>query len=360
MHVFVHEPSHAFPKTCTKRRDFRSKSTELTGCWCTHLVVQVCAPVCTEGCGFVLVKTGARTARRGGSPSRLAGARRLRSCWGSARTSPPARMRGRSLQLCGKSKAASQAASPSCARWRPRGAGLTASLRRRGRPHAPAAPPVPHSISKITHTCAGKQARPPPGLRIPGEPVQRAPSSRTCRSAPPASFCAARPRPASSGPAPPQTPPLPRPRPPASPCTGGPSARRAGRLSSPRFCKFLALTERAAPVRRGPPLPPPRTISLSSSRHRRAEGCLPERLGSPSPPSPLRPSDFTRLFIICWGRGRGGERGASGGPRRLAAAASQHAAWLDEEAAQRMATRRRAPGSRAWRDDDIICLYASN
>lgn len=144
-----------------------------------------------------------------GLPRFSAGACRLRSSRGSARTSP-SRRAARTSGYAGKSRPASRAAWQSCARGgrSARACQLTASLRRRGRPHAPAAPPVPHSISKITHTCAGKQAREPAGPRVPGEPKQRAPSSRTCRPAPPAGFCAARPRPALRAP---PTPPLPGP-----------------------------------------------------------------------------------------------------------------------------------------------------
>lgn len=77
--------------------------------------------------------------------------------------------RGPNHGLCGK-RVPGPAGLPRKQRpGRPRQrAGLTASLRRRGRPHAPAAPPAPHSSSEITHTCAGKQARQPPGAARPG------------------------------------------------------------------------------------------------------------------------------------------------------------------------------------------------
>lgn len=159
-----------------------------------------------------------------------------------ARPEPPA-MREEQTRPAGP-------ASPSCAR---EGRGARASPHRvppptRAAPRAPAAPPVPHSISKIIHTCAGKQAREPPGPRVPDQPLQRAPSSRTCRLAPPAGFCAARPRPALRAP---PSPPLPGPEAlaPAAPAGAPP----------PRSRKFLALPERAAQVRSLPPFPPPRT-----------------------------------------------------------------------------------------------------
>lgn len=107
--------------------------------------------------------------------------------------------------------------------------------------------------------------------------MRRAPSSRTCRQAPPMGFCAARLRPAY------QAPPLPTGSArPVSPGPWSPSARRAGRRASPSFCKFFAPMERAAQVRSLPPSPPPRSVLLQSSRRLRAEGCLSERLRSPS------------------------------------------------------------------------------
>jgi hypothetical protein len=167
----------------------------------------------------------------------------LCSCLGSARISP-SRCVVRTSGLCGKRVTGQPGFLANSARGGRGSAGLAASLRRRGRPHAPAVQPAPHSISKITHTCAGKQARQPPGLRVPGEPVQRAPSSRTCRRAPPTGFA----QPGSA--------------PPVSPGPWGPRARRASKLASPRFSKFLALIERAAQIRSLPPFPPPCTVLL--------------------------------------------------------------------------------------------------
>lgn len=206
------------------------------------------------------MKAGARpkSTREGGSVSRLlpvvsaaAGvAREPRSR--DARPEPPA-MREEQTRPAGP-------ASPSCARG---GRGVRASPHRvppptRAAPRAPAAPPVPHSISKIIHTCAGKQARESPGPRVPDQPMQRAPSSRTCRPAPPAGFCAARPRPRPPGPAPPSGPRPVRLPPPPRPEALAPAAPAGA--SPPRSRKFLALPERAAQVRSLPPFPSPRTI----------------------------------------------------------------------------------------------------
>lgn len=75
-------------------------------------------------------------------------------------------------------------------------------------------------------------------------------------------------------------------------------------------------------------------------------------------PSSLPP--LLRILLDCLlFAGGGGRRGASG-TWRLVAAASQRAAWLDEYAVQRMASRCGAPGSRACGYNDIICLYGSN
>lgn len=184
------------------------------------------------------------------------GALGLRSCLGSARISPSRCVAGTS-GLRGKRVTSQPGCLANSARGGCGSAGLTRSLRRRGRPHAPAAPPASHSISKITHTCAGKQARQPPRLRVLGEPEQRAPSSRTCRQAPPTGFCVARPRPAR------QAPPSP-----SLLGSGVLTPATLYRLTSPRFCKFLALMERGRPG----PLP----TSFPSSPH--------------SPPLVLRPS----------------------------------------------------------------------
>lgn len=167
----------------------------------------------------------------------------LCGCLGSARISPSGSV-VRTCGQCGKRVTGQPGFLANSTRGGRGSAGLAASLRRRGRPHAPAVRSAPHSISKITHTCAGKQARQPPGLRVRAEPEQRAPSSRTCRQAPP------------TGSAQPGSAPLVLPGP------WGPSARRARKLASLRFSKFLALMERAAQVRFRPPFPPPCTVLL--------------------------------------------------------------------------------------------------
>lgn len=164
------------------------------------------------------------------------------------------------------------------------------------------------------------------------------------------------PGPASAHPAPPQ---------PVSPGPWGPSAGRAGRLAPPGFCKFVAPVERAA--RPGPlptffpssPRSPPLVLPPSARRR------LP--LGAPSlsllfPPPPPSLQFYSIVYYLLLG----GEPGAKGEERGVLE--PRDSRWrpvsarraLDEEAAQRMATRRRAPGSRACGDNDIICLYASN
>lgn len=79
------------------------------------------------------------------------GAFGLRSCLGSARISPSRCVAGTS-GLRGKRVTSQPGCLANSARGGCGSAGLTPSLRRRGRPHAPAAPPASHSISKITHT----------------------------------------------------------------------------------------------------------------------------------------------------------------------------------------------------------------
>lgn len=190
-------------------------STLWSGC------VHRCVP---KAAALSLVRAGARRASKGGRVFRSAPLG-LRSCLGSA-SHLAFQMRGPNLWATrearyGPARASSQTAPGKAAA----ALGLTASLRRRGLPHAPAAPPAPHSMSKITHTCAGKQARqPPPGLRVLAELQQRAPTARTCRQAPPTGCCATGPRPARQAPPPPA-----RPRP--SPSLPGPGVLAPGVLA---------------------------------------------------------------------------------------------------------------------------------
>lgn len=185
-------------------------------------------------------------------------------------------------------------------------AAATASLAREQRTERPGRVPQPRGGPRIplktTPTCASKQAR---------GPAEPAPAPFPHVSA-------------------------------ASPAPLGPRAAHSA-LRRPRQLPSAAAVPRCPPT--GP--------SLAA---RQPAGVL--LLGRPRP---SRPS-FQRLLLDCLlfaGGGGGGRRGAPGA-WRLAATASQRAASLDEKAAQRMATQRRAPGSRACGCDDIICLYASN
>lgn len=148
---------------------------------------------------------------------------------------------------------------------------------------------------------------------------------------------------------------------PPSPPLPGPEALgpAAGAVAPPpRSRKFLALPERAAQVRSLPPFPPSRTIHpLLSSRRLRAPKAV-SRSVFVLPTSPF--FQFYSIVYYLLGAGaRGRERRLEPGDLRRRRPVSARRGLTRK---RRSEWRRgaRAPGSRACRDNDIICLYASN